>query len=67
MRAVIQRVNRASVTIGNVLKSEIDSGLLVLAGIDEDDDNDDVEWLANKISSATYFQRQQRGNESFRP
>jgi D-aminoacyl-tRNA deacylase len=55
MRAVIQRVSRASVTIGNVLKSEIGSGLLVLAGIGEEDDNDDVEWLANKIIQLRIF------------
>jgi D-aminoacyl-tRNA deacylase len=55
MRAVIQRVSRASVTIGNVLKSEIGSGLLVLAGIEEEDDNNDVEWLANKIIQLRIF------------
>ena len=55
MRVVIQRVSRASVTIGNVLKSEIGSGLLVLAGIEEEDDHDDVEWLANKIIQLRIF------------
>jgi D-aminoacyl-tRNA deacylase len=55
MRAVIQRVRRASVTIGNVLKSEIGSGLLVLAGIGDEDDNNDVEWLANKIIQLRIF------------
>ncbi len=55
MRAVIQRVRRASVTIGNVLKSETGPGLLVLAGIEEEDDNDDVEWLANKIVQLRIF------------
>lgn len=58
MRAVIQRVRRASVTIGNVLKSEIDAGLLVFAGIEEEDGNDDVEWLANKIVQLRIFNDQ---------
>lgn len=55
MRAVIQRVRRASVTIGSVLKSETGPGLLVLAGIEEGDDNEDVEWLANKIVQLRIF------------
>jgi D-tyrosyl-tRNA(Tyr) deacylase len=55
MRAVIQRVSRASVTIGNVLKSETGPGLLVLAGIEEEDNHDDVEWLANKIVQLRIF------------
>ena len=58
MRAVIQRVRRASVTIGNVLKSEIDAGLLVFVGIEEEDGNDDVEWLANKIVQLRIFNDQ---------
>ncbi|MCX6301542.1 MAG: D-aminoacyl-tRNA deacylase [Bacteroidia bacterium] len=55
MRAVIQRVSRASVTIGNVLRSEIGPGLLVLVGIEEDDNDVDVEWLANKIVQLRIF------------
>jgi len=58
MRAVIQRVRRASVTIGDVLKSEIDEGLLVLVGIEEEDGNDDLEWLANKIIQLRIFNDQ---------
>jgi D-tyrosyl-tRNA(Tyr) deacylase len=58
MRAVIQRVKKASVTIGNILKSEIDAGLLVLVGIEEEDGNDDVEWLANKIVQLRIFNDQ---------
>jgi D-tyrosyl-tRNA(Tyr) deacylase len=58
MRAVIQRVKRASVTIGNVLKSEIGPGLLVLAGIEEEDNRDDVEWLANKVVQLRIFNDQ---------
>jgi len=49
MRAVIQRVERASVTIADKIKSEIADGLLVLVGIEESDDNNDIEWLCSKI------------------
>jgi D-aminoacyl-tRNA deacylase len=55
MRAVIQRVSRASVTINNKMKSEIGPGLLVLAGIEEADDQTDVEWLCNKIIQLRIF------------
>jgi D-tyrosyl-tRNA(Tyr) deacylase len=55
MRAVIQRVTRASVTIDNKVKSEIGPGLLVLAGIEEADDDSDVEWLCNKIVQLRIF------------
>ena len=58
MRAVIQRVSRATVTIGDVLKSEIDAGLLVLVGIEEEDGIDDLEWLANKIVQLRIFNDQ---------
>jgi D-tyrosyl-tRNA(Tyr) deacylase len=55
MRAVIQRVSRASVTIDKWIKSEIGPGLLVLAGIEEADDDSDVEWLSNKIVQLRIF------------
>ncbi len=55
MRAVIQRVSRASVTIDKKIKSEIGAGLLVLAGIEEADDETDVEWLCNKIIQLRIF------------
>jgi len=55
MRAVIQRVKRASVTINGIIKSEIGQGLLVLAGIEELDNNSDVEWLCNKIVQLRIF------------
>jgi D-tyrosyl-tRNA(Tyr) deacylase len=55
MRAVIQRVRRASVTINNKCKSVIGPGLLVLAGIEEADDNSDIEWLSNKIIQLRIF------------
>ena len=55
MRAVIQRVTRASVTINNKIKSEIGPGLLVLAGIEESDNDTDIEWLCNKIVQLRIF------------
>ena len=55
MRAVIQRVSRASVTINNMIKSEIGIGLLVLIGIEESDNDTDIEWLCNKITQLRIF------------
>jgi D-tyrosyl-tRNA(Tyr) deacylase len=55
MRAVIQRVSRASVTINDKIKSEIGRGLLVLVGIEEADNDSDVEWLCNKIVQLRIF------------
>ena len=55
MRAVIQRVSRASVTINNKIKSEIGVGLLVLLGIEDTDDPSDIEWLCGKIVHLRIF------------
>jgi D-tyrosyl-tRNA(Tyr) deacylase len=55
MRTVIQRVSRASVSIENRVRSEIGHGLLVLLGIEEQDGNDDIEWLCNKIIQLRVF------------
>jgi len=55
MRAVIQRVTRASVTINNIIRSEIGKGLLVFIGIEESDNNADIEWLCNKIVQLRIF------------
>ncbi len=55
MRAVIQRVTRASVTTGRLKKAESGPGLLVLAGIEDADSDTDVEWLANKIVQLRIF------------
>ena len=55
MRAVIQRVSRASVTIKDNRKSEIGPGLLVLIGIEESDSETDIEWLCNKIVQLRIF------------
>jgi D-tyrosyl-tRNA(Tyr) deacylase len=55
VRTVIQRVNRASVTIKNRIRSEIGPGLLVLIGIEESDNDADIEWLCNKIVQLRIF------------
>lgn len=55
MRAVIQRVSTASVVIDGTIKSEIKSGLLVLLGIEDADNSDDIEWLSNKIVNLRIF------------
>jgi D-tyrosyl-tRNA(Tyr) deacylase len=55
MRAVIQRVTSASVTIKEQVRSEIGNGLLVLIGIEEADNDSDIEWLTNKIVQLRIF------------
>lgn len=55
MRAVIQRVSRASVTIEGVRKAAIEDGLLVLLGIEDADGQDDIEWLSAKIVNLRIF------------
>ena len=55
MRAVIQRVTHASITIDGVIKSVIAKGLLVLIGIEDADNNEDIEWLSNKIVNLRIF------------
>ena len=55
MRAVIQRVLDAKVSIENKLVSQICSGLLVFIGIEREDSKEDSLWLANKISSLRVF------------
>ena len=55
MRAVIQRVKKASVAINDSVKSEIGPGLLVFVGIEESDDTTDAEWLGNKIVQLRIF------------
>lgn len=55
MIAVIQRVSTASVTIEGATVGEIGSGLLVLLGVEEADDQSDVIWLAGKIANLRIF------------
>lgn len=55
MRAVIQRVSSASVTIGGQVKSSIGKGLLVLLGVGYEDGQEDIDWLVKKISALRIF------------
>ena len=55
MRAVIQRVSNASVTIDNKIYSQIKNGLLVLVGIEDADTAEDCEWLSGKIVNLRVF------------
>jgi len=55
MRVVIQRVSKASVSIDNKTVSSIGGGLLVLVGIEEADNETDVEWLSGKITQLRIF------------
>ena len=55
MRAVIQRVTKASVTIDGNIHSSIDNGLLVLLGIEDADNDEDIQWLSAKIVSLRIF------------
>lgn len=55
MRAVIQRVQHASVTIEGHVKSAIKQGFLILLGIEEADNRDDADWLCRKISALRVF------------
>lgn len=60
MRVVIQRVKEASVTIDGICSAFIKQGLLVLVGIEDVDDETDVEWLSNKIIQLRIFDDEQQ-------
>lgn len=55
MKVVIQRVSTASVTINKKVKSAIDTGLLILLGIEPTDEENDIQWLCQKISKLRIF------------
>jgi D-tyrosyl-tRNA(Tyr) deacylase len=55
MRAVIQRVTHASVAIAGKVHASIEDGLLVFLGIEDDDNDEDIEWLSNKIVNLRIF------------
>lgn len=55
MRVLIQRVKRASVSIDNIVKSKIGNGMLILLGIENADNQEDIEWLCNKIINLRIF------------
>ncbi|MBL6658045.1 MAG: D-tyrosyl-tRNA(Tyr) deacylase [Flavobacteriales bacterium] len=55
MRVVIQRVSEASVSIEGQIHSQIQYGLLILLGIENEDDSSDAEWLSKKIANLRIF------------
>ena len=55
MRAVIQRVSHASVTIEGAVRSQIGAGFLILLGICDEDTTEDVDWLVKKIANLRVF------------
>ncbi|WP_395809510.1 D-aminoacyl-tRNA deacylase [Daejeonella sp.] len=55
MRAVIQRVSHASCSIEGIISGEIGTGFMVLLGIEDSDTDEDMTWLAQKISNMRVF------------
>ena len=55
MKAVIQRVSKASVTVDGKIIAKIESGLLILLGIENKDGQEDIEWLSRKIINLRIF------------
>jgi D-aminoacyl-tRNA deacylase len=59
MRVVIQRVSQASVTVEGEKISEIGKGMLIFVGIEDSDNQEDIDWLANKIVQLRIFDDKQ--------
>lgn len=55
MRAVIQRVSKANVEIEGIIKGSINQGFMILVGIEEADNQDDIEWISSKIVQLRIF------------
>jgi D-tyrosyl-tRNA(Tyr) deacylase len=55
MRAVVQRVNNATLTVEDDIKGQIDAGLLVYLGIGLEDGEDDIDWLIRKVVGMRIF------------
>ena len=55
MRAVVQRVSNATVTINNSIRASIQDGLLILLGIEDADGDEDIQWLSNKLVNLRIF------------
>jgi len=55
MRALIQRVNYSKVIVDEKIKSEINHGLLILLGVENEDVEEDATWLSNKVSGLRIF------------
>ena len=60
MRVVIQRVLEASVKVNNEVVGNINNGLLVFAGFEEEDNNDDIDWIVRKIIGLRIFNDSQQ-------
>jgi D-aminoacyl-tRNA deacylase len=58
MRVVIQRVSRASVSINQQIRSSIGRGVLILLGVEDSDNSEDINWLVKKISQLRIFDDQ---------
>lgn len=56
MRAVVQRVSRASVTVAGEVTGQIERGYMVLLGVEADDTPDDLAWLINKVVGLRAFE-----------
>lgn len=56
MRAVVQRVHRASVTVNGKVVGQIDKGLLVYLGVGKNDTEKDVDWMCEKIANLRIFE-----------
>lgn len=56
MRALVQRVSEASVTISGSVRSAIGKGLMILVGIENTDNLEDIDWLVNKLSGLRIFE-----------
>lgn len=55
MRALLQRVSTAQVSVDDEIVGSIDHGLLILLGVEREDDNTDIDWLVKKISQMRIF------------
>ena len=55
MRIIIQRTKRSSVSVNGKITGEIGKGMMILLGIEEADDNTDIEWLVHKIIGLRIF------------
>ena len=55
MRAVIQRVSEASVTVDHKVCAVMQQGLLILLGVEDEDNEEDIEWLCRKIINMRIF------------
>ena len=60
MKAVLQRVSSASVQVNGEIISKIEAGLLVLVGIEDADNREDINWLSNKIVNLRIFDDEQK-------